>query len=180
MPDSHSLRPAHVVLYQQSQYALYQNMRQPHIVRFVQEQSGGIEPAFGRWAKDMRKRAQRSQSDVSEDLAARGVMLDASAISRIESGERSVRLSEAVAIAAVLGVPLLAEPVAARLEDRVSVEERLHDLADRAGVLRRRSERIDMERASVHYELESVLEQIRSLEIQLAFETAGEPPVEEG
>ena len=149
-------------------------MRQPHIVRFVQEKSTGIEPAFGRWVKDVRKRAQRSQTDVSEGLAARGIMLDASAISRIESGDRSVRLSEAVAIAAVLGVPLLAEPVAARLEDRVAAEERIHDLIERVNVLRRRRDRIDMEHSAVAFELQSVLQELDLLQAQVAVDTASE------
>lgn len=47
-----------------------------------------------------------SQQDLSARLAANGVIIDQSAIARIERGERSVLDLEAVAIAGALKVPI--------------------------------------------------------------------------
>ena len=47
-----------------------------------------------------------SQQDLAGRLAARGVLIDRSAIARIESGDRFVRDFEIIGIAAALRVPL--------------------------------------------------------------------------
>lgn len=55
------------------------------------------------------RRAQRpkvSQQDLAGRLAARGVVIDRSAIARIESGERFVSDYEALTIAQALKVPV--------------------------------------------------------------------------
>ncbi len=74
---------------------------------------------------------QRKQQGVSQgELASRcGDLLDASAISRIESGKRSVRLSEAVAIAQALDSPFLS----AQFTERVDPVRRLVSDALAAG-----------------------------------------------
>lgn len=60
----------------------------------------GVEQDFGKWVRARRKAKRMSQADLGKRS---GLALDASAISRIESGTRSVRLSEAVAIKQVFG-----------------------------------------------------------------------------
>jgi transcriptional regulator with XRE-family HTH domain len=65
-----------------------------------------IENRFGEEVLEVRRVGRMSQKDLSELLAQRGLMLDASAISRIEKGARAIRLSEAAVIAEVLGFSL--------------------------------------------------------------------------
>lgn len=62
--------------------------------------------AFGRGVALYRVTAGLNQRQLAERLRERGVTFDTAAISRIEKGKRSVRLSEAVAIAEALGSPL--------------------------------------------------------------------------
>lgn len=52
------------------------------------------------------QRTKVSQQDLAGRLAARGVIIDRSAIARIESGERFVSDYEALAIAHALKVPI--------------------------------------------------------------------------
>lgn len=54
----------------------------------------------------LRKLNKLSQRDFAEKLTAKGMPVDASAVSRIEKGTRSVRLTEALTIAEVLDVDL--------------------------------------------------------------------------
>jgi len=84
-----------------------------------------IEAAFGKWIRDT-----RSASGVTQSQLADVVGLDASAISRLEGGTRSIRLSEAVIVARALGVEILPEPLRARLEP--TDDERLLRELDRA------------------------------------------------
>ncbi|MCW2165777.1 helix-turn-helix protein [Microbacterium hydrothermale] len=76
-----------------------------------------IEPEFGRWVRDQRRSKQISQGE----LAQLSGVVDASALSRIESGKRSVRLSEAVALAQALDSPFLS----AQFTERVDPVRRL-------------------------------------------------------
>lgn len=54
----------------------------------------------------MSQKTAVSQQDLSGRLAARGIILDRSAIARIENGERYVRDYEALAIARLFNVPI--------------------------------------------------------------------------
>lgn len=64
------------------------------------------EERFGEAVSIWRKGQQLSQRKFAEALSAKGMPVDASAVSRIEKGTRSVRLVEAMTIAEVLGVEL--------------------------------------------------------------------------
>lgn len=92
-----------------------------------------IEPEFGRWVRDQRKQQSVSQGELASRC---GDLLDASAISRIESGKRSVRLSEAVAIAQALDSPFLS----AQFTERVDPVRRLVSDALAAGQEAQRAE----------------------------------------
>ena len=65
-----------------------------------------IEKRFGETVLEERRVNRISQKVLAGALSARGLMLDASAISRIEKGTRAIRLSEAAIIADVLGFSL--------------------------------------------------------------------------
>jgi transcriptional regulator with XRE-family HTH domain len=64
------------------------------------------EEAFGRAVAFWRGQRELSQRQLADRLTARGMKLDAPAVSRIESGARSVRLTEAMLIAEVLDLEL--------------------------------------------------------------------------
>lgn len=64
------------------------------------------EEAFGRAVAFWRGHRELSQRQLADRLTARGMRLDAPAVSRIESGSRSVRLTEAMLIAEVLDLEL--------------------------------------------------------------------------
>ena len=53
--------------------------------------------------RTVRNQIGMSQRTLADKLAARGIVMDASAIARIEGGGRVVRLGEAIAIAHILG-----------------------------------------------------------------------------
>lgn len=64
---------------------------------------------FARRLRQERERAGMRQTTLAHEVSDRlGVTLDPSALTRIEKGERGVRLEEAVCIAEVLGLPLMA------------------------------------------------------------------------
>ena len=65
-----------------------------------------IEKRFGETVLEERRVSRISQKVLAGALSARGLALDASAISRIEKGTRAIRLSEAAIIADVLGFSL--------------------------------------------------------------------------
>ncbi len=91
-----------------------------------------IEPEFGRWVRDKRREKGISQGELAH---LSGGLVDASALSRIESGKRSVRLSEAVALAKALETPLLSPQFTERVDPvRVLVTDVLnaYQEADRA------------------------------------------------
>lgn len=52
------------------------------------------------------QRTPLSQEDLAGRLAAEGVLVDRSALARIEGGQRLVKDTEAIAIAAALRVPI--------------------------------------------------------------------------
>jgi transcriptional regulator with XRE-family HTH domain len=64
------------------------------------------EEKFGASVSAMRAFRELSQRQFAEKLSKRGMTVDASAVSRIEKGTRSVRLVEAMTIAEVLDVEL--------------------------------------------------------------------------
>lgn len=68
-----------------------------------QSDAKSVSSAFGERIRDARKaRDNMSQRALAEAVAKFGLQLDPSAITRIERGERSVKVDEAVAIAAAL------------------------------------------------------------------------------
>ena len=89
-------------------------MRQAHKLWNVQKSHDSlkkIEAEFGRWLRDMREERQLTQAQLAS-----AVHLDASAISRIEKGERSIRLAEAVALARAVDVEILPQSLRSRIE----------------------------------------------------------------
>ncbi|MFB8386912.1 helix-turn-helix domain-containing protein [Microbacterium sp. NPDC055910] len=64
------------------------------------------EEAFGRAVAFWRGQRELSQRQLADRLTVRGMKLDAPAVSRIESGARSVRLTEAMLIAEVMDLEL--------------------------------------------------------------------------
>lgn len=65
-----------------------------------------IEQIFARRLRQERRRAGLTQAALARSLAASGLDLDQTSLSRIESQQRRASLSEAVAIAEVLGLAL--------------------------------------------------------------------------
>jgi transcriptional regulator with XRE-family HTH domain len=61
---------------------------------------------FGSEVRRLRKQAGLSQAGLGAAATERGTPLDTSAISRIESGQRAIRLDEAALIASILGISL--------------------------------------------------------------------------
>lgn len=89
------------------------------------------EQRFGSMVFESRRALGMSQKELSDELVTQGLMLDNSAVSRIEKGTRALRLSEAIVIARVLRFSLAdfeeavppAEDFARR---RKSTEDALH------------------------------------------------------
>lgn len=65
-----------------------------------------ISRAFGQRTKAARMDAGLTQAQLQDRLASRGIKIDSSGLTRIEAGQREPRLSEALAIAGVLGFGL--------------------------------------------------------------------------
>jgi transcriptional regulator with XRE-family HTH domain len=65
-----------------------------------------IDKSFGASVKAFRVASDLSQRELADRLAAQGMPADASSISRIENGSRSVRLTEAHAISVALECPI--------------------------------------------------------------------------
>lgn len=91
------------------------------------------------------------------------VGLDASAISRLEGGSRSIRLSEAVIVARALGVEILPEPLRARLEPTDA--ERLLRERDRA---RDFLAELNAQRSAIEMQAELASQRLRELEWHVA------------
>ncbi|PFG69112.1 helix-turn-helix protein [Propionibacteriaceae bacterium ES.041] len=78
---------------------------------------------FARRLREQRRASRMTQTELARRLSALlGTTLDASAITKIESGDRAVRLDEAVYIAQILEMPLAAllsgmDPDEARLQE---------------------------------------------------------------
>lgn len=90
------------------------------------EQQSGAGATFARRMREERAGTGVSQNEIAERISHRlGYKVDGSSVTRMEAGTRKVRIEEAVAIAAELGVPL-----SALLRDRSALDEeidRLHD-----------------------------------------------------
>ncbi|WP_016890530.1 helix-turn-helix domain-containing protein [Mycobacteroides abscessus] len=85
------------------------------------EHSGSINAQFGDRMRECRELRSWSQRQVADLLQAVGIKLDPSAITRIERGTRDVKLSEAIAIADVLGFDL--DSIAYSPEERFRMDE---------------------------------------------------------
>lgn len=97
-----------------------------------------IDESFGASVTKARSLRGMSQKDLASALTERGMKVDASAVSRIEKGTRSVRLAEAQLISAALGREL-SEMISdlGTLQERIftaydQIEWRGTDLADAA------------------------------------------------
>ena len=89
--------------------------------------------AFGQRVRTARDNAGLTQIQLQELLTGYGVHFDTSAITRVESGEREPRLTEALAIADILGISLtgLMSPPP-DVEEYVSDVHRLMDASKEA------------------------------------------------
>jgi transcriptional regulator with XRE-family HTH domain len=65
-----------------------------------------ISRVFGQRTKAARMEAGLTQAQLQDRLASRGIKIDSSGLTRIEAGQREPRLSEALALADVLGFGL--------------------------------------------------------------------------
>lgn len=86
------------------------------------------EDHFAERVREARERLSWSQVRLAAELRAQGYDLDATTITRIERGERRIRLDDAVALAGVLGLDLAwatgPDPVDLRAQiDRAEVEQ---------------------------------------------------------
>lgn len=93
---------------------------------------GDIRPehVFARRTRELRDRLGISQVQLATTLAARGVRIDPTSITRLERGTRGIRLNEAVAIARAFGqtVDEMLRPALPPAE-QLSEAERQADLA---------------------------------------------------
>jgi transcriptional regulator with XRE-family HTH domain len=78
----------------------------PLNINLVKVKAGTIDVTFRSRFQMRRRDQQLSQSEVAERMAAVGLPMDATAITRIETGARGIKLAEAWALAAVLGANL--------------------------------------------------------------------------
>lgn len=104
---------------------------------------------FARRMREERHRAGLSQAALAERVTALlDYKVDGSSVTRVEKGERSVRLAEAIAIAEALQTPL-----SALLRDRVAIDDEIGELErDLSEELHRASlaeEALDTARAAV-------------------------------
>ncbi|WP_162819226.1 helix-turn-helix domain-containing protein [Leifsonia aquatica] len=89
-----------------------------------------VEQAFGRAVKAARNERGMSQRSLAEYLGRRGGRLDQSAIARIESGERAIRLDEAASLSEALDIDL--EPIMWQFADPETIHSRNLELAEGA------------------------------------------------
>lgn len=112
------------------------------------------EELFRRSMRGARERAKMTQIQMSALLAERGVEIDHSGVARIERGERSPRLNEAVAIADVLGSSLMRmmmEPDRApRTKEQLDYEHR--ELAERLARIDEQLEEVELREGQAHRE----------------------------
>ncbi len=73
-------------------------------LRFVQADE--VADAFASGVREARAARGWTQVDLARHLAETGVLLDATAITRLERGDRGVRIGEAFAIAQALGLSI--------------------------------------------------------------------------
>jgi len=72
----------------------------------VSDESDAVEHTFRRGIRTWRELHGWSQTELAERMAARGHRWHQATVFKVEDGRRPVRLTEAVALAAVLDVPL--------------------------------------------------------------------------
>ena len=104
---------------------------------------------FARRMREERQRAGLSQAALAERVTALlDYKVDSSSVTRVEKGERSVRLAEAVAIAEALSNPLTA-----LLRDRTAIDEEIgeleRDLSEELHRVDRAEEELDVARGAV-------------------------------
>jgi transcriptional regulator with XRE-family HTH domain len=100
--------------------------------------------------REERERRGWGQAELASRLAAEGVPLVPSAISKSEAGHRLVRLNEAVAVAAVFGLPL-----GALLTEAGKRDERIAELRTEAARLSEESD--DALRRALYFRNEAAL-----------------------
>jgi transcriptional regulator with XRE-family HTH domain len=96
---------------------------------------GNDSDVFGRRVREERQRRGWRLADLADAVAARGVTLHLTAYAKTESGEREPRLSEALAIAAALEVPL-----GALLTEAGELDDRIAELRAKAARLSQESD----------------------------------------
>lgn len=104
---------------------------------------------FARRVREERQRSGLSQAVLAAHVSALlDYKVDGSSVTRIEKGERSVRLPEAVVIAEALGIPL-----AALLRDRAGIDDEIaeleRDLSQEVYRASRAEEELERARAAV-------------------------------
>lgn len=93
-----------------------------HYCVIVHRNDRSVEERFGAEVAERRQVMGLSQKALADRLAEYGLKVDASAISRVETGTRALRISEAIVIAQVLGFSL--EDVADPLPPQHEFEQR--------------------------------------------------------
>ncbi len=108
-----------------------------------------VRPTFASRVRQIREGLGWSQEELARRLAEIGLRLDPTAITRIERGDRAVRIEEAVAIAQALRSPLnaLLQPVDGIEFDHVST-------------LMRRYEQLSVMRAKAQEELDHIYDEL--------------------
>lgn len=117
------------------------------------------------YVRELREGLGWSQARLARELADLGMQLDATAITRIESGKRGVRIEEAWALAAALRTEL--DGLVPTLTTVMSLEDRIRYAEERLAQWRRRAERDQKEIADEEAEiarLRELLEKQRKAE----------------
>lgn len=101
--------------------------------------------------RSARETAKMTQSQLSALLSERGIEIDPSGIARIERGERSPRLNEAFAIAAILGGSLwsMIEPDRPP-KTRLQMAAEVGDLQGRLQVIDEELAQVELEEGRAH------------------------------
>ncbi len=94
-----------------------------------------IERSFGTAVRHLRRDMRLNQTELAQRMTVSGVPFTQPLLSRIESGDRGVGLTEAICIAEVLGVPF-----ASLLQPETLTQDERTQAIDRAKVKREASE----------------------------------------
>ena len=103
----------------------------------------GVNEQFGSLMKAAREGRGWSQRKLAEMLNEQGLRLDPSAVTRIETGQREVKLREAVIIAETVGLELANLRSAANIDRALEVSQAVAEFADLAQIARIQIARID-------------------------------------